>query len=339
MARARRAGSTALIVVVLTAGRGGWGRSPASAPAPSPGRPSTLVVSEVQTGGASASDEFVEIANQGAGRGRPARARGRLRDVVGLDRDAQGDLGDVARARARASGSCSRTPRASSPRSPTRRIRAASRRPVARSRCGSWAGRSSMRWAGATRRTRSSRGRRRAAPPAGSSLERSPGGALGNGTDTNDNAPRLVRPGARRRRRVSARCRPGARRVAESPTPDSDPAPRSRRRPPTRHADRRADTDSNAVAADAQPDADADADTATDADTGSRLRPDADADADADTGADRDADADVRHRHRARRDTDSDAEAHAGPRSRLRRRRRSLRRTSPTVRSSSTTGL
>jgi hypothetical protein len=29
--------------------------------------PSTLVVSEVQTGGASASDEFVEIANQGAG--------------------------------------------------------------------------------------------------------------------------------------------------------------------------------------------------------------------------------------------------------------------------------
>ncbi|MEZ0239645.1 MAG: hypothetical protein ACAH65_02500, partial [Chloroflexota bacterium] len=29
--------------------------------------PSTLVVSEVQTGGASASDEFVEIANQGSG--------------------------------------------------------------------------------------------------------------------------------------------------------------------------------------------------------------------------------------------------------------------------------
>ena len=34
---------------------------------PSRGRPSTLVVSEVQTGGASASDEFVEIANQGTG--------------------------------------------------------------------------------------------------------------------------------------------------------------------------------------------------------------------------------------------------------------------------------
>ena len=39
---------------------------PASGPRSVGWPPSTLVVSEVQTGGASASDEFVEIANQGA---------------------------------------------------------------------------------------------------------------------------------------------------------------------------------------------------------------------------------------------------------------------------------
>ncbi len=42
------------------------GAVPARAPAAVAWPPSTLVVSEVQTGGASASDEFVEIANQGA---------------------------------------------------------------------------------------------------------------------------------------------------------------------------------------------------------------------------------------------------------------------------------
>ena len=66
MDRARRAGWTALIVVVLAASLAGWGGARVLAgvvawPA------STLVVSEVQTGGTSASDEFVEIANQGSG--------------------------------------------------------------------------------------------------------------------------------------------------------------------------------------------------------------------------------------------------------------------------------
>src|SRR6188472_3551654 len=65
MARARRAASPALIVVVLAAAVAGWGG--AGVRAGVVGWPaSALVVSEVQTGGASASDEFVEVANQGA---------------------------------------------------------------------------------------------------------------------------------------------------------------------------------------------------------------------------------------------------------------------------------
>ena len=73
MDRARRAGLTALIVVmVVTAG--GPGGLPALAAVV--GWPaSTLVLSELQTGGASASDEFVEIANQG----------GTTVDLVGLE--------------------------------------------------------------------------------------------------------------------------------------------------------------------------------------------------------------------------------------------------------------
>src|SRR4051794_6140383 len=63
MARARRAGSTALIVVILAAVAVGWGGAGVLA-GPVSWPPSTLVVSEVQAGGASASDEFVEIANE-----------------------------------------------------------------------------------------------------------------------------------------------------------------------------------------------------------------------------------------------------------------------------------
>ena len=101
MDRARRAGSTALIVVVMVGILGGW--SGAGALAAAVGwPPSTLVISEIQTGGASASDEFVEIANQGSGTGRPRRPGGRLCDVQRLDGDAQGDVdrGDDPRARA-----------------------------------------------------------------------------------------------------------------------------------------------------------------------------------------------------------------------------------------------
>src|SRR5512134_2928640 len=64
MDRARRAGLPALIVVALVAAQlEPGGRLALAAAVGWP--PSTLVLSEVLTGGASASDEFVEIANQG----------------------------------------------------------------------------------------------------------------------------------------------------------------------------------------------------------------------------------------------------------------------------------
>jgi hypothetical protein len=71
MQRARRAGTTALALVVavcLSSGPTHIARLGDVALAASVAWPvSTLVVSEIQTGGSSASDEFVEIANQGAG--------------------------------------------------------------------------------------------------------------------------------------------------------------------------------------------------------------------------------------------------------------------------------
>src|SRR5687768_13629046 len=67
MDRARRAGTTALVTALLLVSVGspaGVSRTSAAGVA---WPVSTLVVSELQTGGASASDEFVEVANQGAG--------------------------------------------------------------------------------------------------------------------------------------------------------------------------------------------------------------------------------------------------------------------------------
>src|SRR5215207_9651137 len=63
MQRARLSGTIALTLVLsLTAS---WGPPTLAAAAAWP--TSTLVISEVQTGGASASDQFVEVANQGSG--------------------------------------------------------------------------------------------------------------------------------------------------------------------------------------------------------------------------------------------------------------------------------
>ena len=65
MRRVRRAGPAALVLVLL-ATLGSPGSRPVLA-GPVPWSTATLVLSELQTGGASASDEFVEIANQGGG--------------------------------------------------------------------------------------------------------------------------------------------------------------------------------------------------------------------------------------------------------------------------------
>ena len=65
MDRARRAGSLALALSLALAS-GGAAAPPAVRAAVVAWPTSTLVVSELQTGGASASDEFVELANQGS---------------------------------------------------------------------------------------------------------------------------------------------------------------------------------------------------------------------------------------------------------------------------------
>ena len=86
MHRVRSVLVSALLPVLVVSWLGGAPGGPPPARAAAVTWPtSTLVVSEVQTGGASASDEFVEIANQGAGAGRPGRPRGRVRDVLGID--------------------------------------------------------------------------------------------------------------------------------------------------------------------------------------------------------------------------------------------------------------
>ncbi len=186
MERARRAGSTALIVVMVVAAFwAGGGRSALAGAVAWP--PSTLVVSEVQTGGASASDEFVEVANQGSA----------LVDLVGLEVVYATSSGSTVTRKATWSGSM--------PLDPGRRILLANAAGVHATLAdatysGGFAatgGAVALRVVGGaaidaigwgTRRTRSSRGSAAAAPSAGSSLERAPGGPSGNGADTNDNS-------------------------------------------------------------------------------------------------------------------------------------------------------
>jgi predicted extracellular nuclease len=69
MARARTGRIAASVALIAAIGPWSWSAaSPGGVLAASVAWPTaTLVVSEVQTGGASASDEFVEIANQGSG--------------------------------------------------------------------------------------------------------------------------------------------------------------------------------------------------------------------------------------------------------------------------------
>ena len=67
MDRARRAGTAALVIALILVSVGSPAGASRASAADVAWPVSTLVVSELQTGGASASDEFVEIANQGAG--------------------------------------------------------------------------------------------------------------------------------------------------------------------------------------------------------------------------------------------------------------------------------
>ena len=187
MDRARRAGITALVTafVLLSVGMPA-GASPATAA--DVGWPvSSLLVSEVQTGGLSASDEFVEIANQGPG---PV-------DLVGLELLYSTSSGTTVTRKAAWDGSVLLDP---------------GRRVLIVNSAGSYAGVGDLVYSGGFAATGGAvalrviggsvvdavgwgdatnpfvEGGPATAPPAGSSLERSPGGALGNAVDTNDNA-------------------------------------------------------------------------------------------------------------------------------------------------------
>ncbi len=187
MDRARRAGITALVTafVLISVGMPA-GASTATAAAVS-WPVSSLLVSEVQTGGPSASDEFVEIANQGAG---PV-------DLVGLELVYATSSGSTVTRKASWDGSVLLEP---------------GRRVLVVNGAGSYAGVGDLVYSGGFAATGGAVALRviggsvvdavgwgdasnpfveagpATAPAAGSSLERSPGGALGNGVDTNDNA-------------------------------------------------------------------------------------------------------------------------------------------------------
>ena len=184
MGRARRAGLTALTLVLL-------GSMLPTAP---PARAedvvwpvSTLVVSEVQTGGASASDEFVEIANQGPG---PV-------DLIGLEVVYSTATGGTVTRKA--------TWAASLLLEPGRRVLLANTSGVHATTAdigysGGFAatgGAVALRVVGGTvvdsvgwgdAANPFVEGSPATAPAAGSSIERLPGGGEGNGWDTNDNA-------------------------------------------------------------------------------------------------------------------------------------------------------
>ena len=285
MHRARRAGLSALIVLVILL----IGLVPARQPRPEDGLPvadvtwpvSTLVVSEVQTGGTSASDEFVEVANQGA---------------------AAVDLGGLELVYVTSTGGT--ITRKATWTSPT--LLEPGRRVLAANSTGIYAGIADASYSGGLAATGGAmvlrlvggapidavgwgdavntfvEGTAAAAPSAGSSLERRPGGGAGNGTDTNDNAIDFFvqaapspqngaappDPGAGchadARADADARRRCRARRPLPTPTPRAEPDAQPSPTPPTPTPDARAHAVADADA-DADPDAHAHAHTDADA--------------------------------------------------------------------------
>jgi hypothetical protein len=190
MDRARRAGITALVLVFLgsagvPAAISPWVPRPVAA-ASVAWPVSTLVVAEVQTGGASASDEFVEIANQGPG---PV-------DLIGLELVYATSSGSTVTRKATWAGSTIV--------GPGRRVLVVNAAGALAAGDSTYTGGfaatggavalrivggavvDAVGWGDATNAF--VEGGTAVAPAAGSSLERRPGGSLGNGTDTNDNA-------------------------------------------------------------------------------------------------------------------------------------------------------
>ena len=251
MQRVRRAAAVAPLLVValclssLPAAAIPTGATVALA-ATVPWPPSTLVVSELQTGGSSASDEFVEIANQAAG---PT-------DLIGLELVYATSSGSTVTRKATWTVST---------------ILASGQRILVVNGAGSFVGLGDASFTGGFAATGGAvalrvvggpvvdalgwgdatntfvEGTVAPAPPASSSLERRPGGNAGNASDTNDNSidwfanaspgpqnlasPLIPSPGATPGPTATASVEPTATPTAE-PTPDPDSSDR-RRRPPT----------------------------------------------------------------------------------------------------------
>ena len=245
MHRARRAGLSALIVLVILL----IGLVPARQPRPDDGLPvadvswpvSTLVVSEVQTGGTSASDEFVEVANQG-----PAPV-----DLGGLELVYVTSTGGTVTRKATWT-------------SPT--VLEPGRRVLVANSTGIYAAIADASYSGGLAATGGAmvlrvvggtpidavgwgdaantfvEGTAAAAPSAGSSLERRPGAGAGNGIDTNDNALDFFVQAAPSPQNGAAPPvpEPGA---TPTPTPVAGAEPDTAGQP-----DARSDADANAVA-------------------------------------------------------------------------------------------
>ncbi len=246
MERVRHAAIVALVLVVALG---------ATAPATSPSwvtrvaraatvawPTSTLVVSEVQTGGASASDEFVEIANQGSG---PV-------DLIGLEVIYATSSGSTVTRKA--------TWATSLVLEPGRRVLlvngagalATAGDAVYSGGFAATGGAVALRivggsvvdavgWGDATNAF--VEGSVAPAPAAGSSLERWPGGVSGNGADTNDNIADwfVANPPSPQGLAAPPVPDPGPTPTAE-PTPVADAAPTASRRradDPPRQANRR----------------------------------------------------------------------------------------------------
>ncbi|HEX2755229.1 MAG TPA: lamin tail domain-containing protein, partial [Candidatus Limnocylindrales bacterium] len=226
MSRARRAGPAALssalvlALVVASLATAAHRPFPRSSSAASPGGgtaavawpASTLLISEIQTGGASASDEFAELANAG-----PIAV-----DLIGLELVYATSTGSTVTRKATWASS---------------RILEPGRHLLVANAAGIVAGSADATYSGGFAGTGGAvvlrpvggspidavawgdatnafvEGVAASAPAAGSSIERRPGGASGNGIDTNDNAADF---------QVAT---PNPQNLASAPTPDPGASP------------------------------------------------------------------------------------------------------------------
>ena len=218
MDRARRAGSTALVVLVMTASLVTAGGAKVLAGVVA-WPPSSLVVSEIQNGGSSASDEFVELANQGTS----------SVDLLGLEVVYATSSGSTVTRKGTWTTTTSLAP---------------GQRILLVNTAGSYAGVGDIGYSGGFAATGGAialrvvggavvdavgwgdatngfvEGTVAGAPPAGSSLERRPGGSAGNATDTNDNAMDWFISGMPAAQNLASPAVPGV-----TPTPTSTPSP------------------------------------------------------------------------------------------------------------------